>query len=197
MGESGAMRVFAALALPVSVSSAIAAAFSRARSLAPRVKWVASEGMHLTLHFFGEIPDAEVEGFAPVFADPGLRRPPIRARLGRAGFFPPSGMPRVMWVGIQEGTEDMRAFWARFTERLEPLRGPGGPLRSWEPDRRGFSPHITVARPGAAPLDPRWASEAGVPAQEFSITECVLFQSLLGSGGARYLPLRKMLFDGV
>ncbi len=152
--------------------------------------------MHLTLHFFGEIPDQEIEGFTPVFVDPVLQGAPIRARLGGVGFFPPSGTPKVLWVGVQHGLEEMRAFWAHFTERLQPLRGSGGPLRQWEPDRRGFSPHITVARPGAAPLDARWAEDAAVPDQEFLISECVLFQSLLGSGGARYVPLKKLVFDG-
>ena len=190
------MRVFAALVLPPVVGAGIASAFTRARQLAPRVKWVSTEGMHLTLHFFGEIPDSEVEGFASVFEDPGLRRSPIRARLGPAGFFPPSGMPRVLWVGIGDGAEEMRAFWALFTEKLKPLRASGGPLRQWEPDRRGFSPHITVARTGAVPLDSRWAAEAEVPTQEFLVSECVLFQSLLGAGGARYVALRKIPLDG-
>jgi 2'-5' RNA ligase len=190
------VRVFAAFPIPDPVRASIACAFSRARSLAPRVKWVAPEGMHLTLHFFGEIPEQEIEGFGPVFSDPALQRPPIRARLDGAGFFPPSGTPRVLWVGIRQGRDEMDGFWARFTERLQPLREPAGPLRAWEPDRRGFSPHITVARPGAAPLDTRWAGEAELPRGEFLITECVLFQSLLGAGGPRYVPLRKITFDG-
>ena len=190
------MRLFAAFAVPDSVRAGIVSAFSRARSLAPRVKWVAPEGMHLTLHFFGEIPEEQVDAFGPVFSDPSLRRAPIRAALGSAGFFPPAGTPRVLWVGIRDGAEEMRRFWTRLTERLQPLRGPQGPLRGWEPDRRGFSPHITVARSGSAPLDPRWATEAAVPPGEFPITECVLFQSLLGSGGARYLPLKRILFAG-
>jgi RNA 2',3'-cyclic 3'-phosphodiesterase len=189
------MRVFAALAVPAAVCAGIVSAFSRARSLAPKVKWVAAESMHLTLHFFGEIPDAEVEGFAPVFTDPGLQRPPIRAQLGKAGFFPPSGAPKVLWVGLQRGTEEMRSFFAALTEKLQPLRA-GGPLRQWSPDARGFSPHITVARPGAAPLSSHWAEEAEVPAEEFLVSECVLFQSLLGPAGARYVPLQKITFNG-
>jgi 2'-5' RNA ligase len=189
------MRVFAALAVPPAVSAGIMSAFARPRSLAPKVKWVAADNMHLTLHFFGDIPDAEVDGFSPVFADPALRRAPIRARLGKAGFFPPSGTPKVLWVGLQHGVEEMRSFLAVLTERLQPLRA-GGPLRQWSPDARGFSPHITVARPGAAPLSPRWAEEAEVPAEEFLVSECILFQSLLGSAGARYVPLQKITFNG-
>ena len=190
------MRVFAALAIPPAVSAGIAAAFGSARTLAPKVKWVAPENMHLTLHFFGEIPDADVQRLAPVFADDGLRRSAIRARLGKAGFFPPAGTPRVMWVGIDQGLPEMRAFWSALTARLEPLRRAGGPLSGWSPDARGFSPHITVARPGAAALSGQWAEEAPMPTGEFLVSECVLLQSVLRASGPRYVPLHTLAFTG-
>ena len=190
------MRVFAALELPPGVRDGIAAAFSKARSLAPRAKWVATEAMHLTLHFFGEIPEAEIGGFAPIFDDPALQGPPIRAELGVAGFFPGGGPPRVLWVGLARGVEETGAFWRRFTERLEALRGDGGPLRNWSPDSRGFSPHITVARAGAVPLSRHWADEAPLPSGEFLIERCVLFQSILGPGGPRYVPMKTIVFQG-
>jgi 2'-5' RNA ligase len=190
------MRVFAALELPPGVREGIAGAFSKARSLASKAKWVAAEAMHLTLHFFGEIPDAEIGGFSPVFDDPALCIPAIRAQLGAAGFFPGGGPPRVLWVGLAKGEEEMRAFWNRLTESLQALRGDGGPLRNWSPDSRGFSPHVTVARAGTVPLSRHWADEAVVPSAEFLIERCVLFQSLLGPAGARYVPLKTISFQG-
>jgi len=189
------MRVFAALPLPGQTSSAILDAFSAARTLAPRAKWVAAEGMHLTLHFFGEIPDEAVPGFWPLFDEPALRRSAIVAQLGQVGFFPPSGTPRVLWIGLQKGVEEMRGFSAAFTEKLKPLRKLGGPLQGWLPDTRGFTPHVTVARAGSAPLSTHLAEVVSVPAQEFLITECVLFQSILGSSGARYVPLKTIAFQ--
>jgi 2'-5' RNA ligase len=188
------VRVFAACPLPAGVSAGIAGSFSSARALAPRVKWVGPESMHLTLHFFGEIPDQEIKGFTQVFEDPALRIPAPRARLGPAGCFPAAGTPRVLWVGLRDGVEALRAFWVDFTEKLHPLRRPGGPLRDWCPDVRGFNPHVTVARSGTVPLDARWAA-APVPSADFEIVECVLFQSLLGAGGARYVRLMSIPFQ--
>lgn len=190
------MRVFAALPLPRQVSAAIVEAFSGARALAPKARWVDPQGMHLTLHFFGEIPDESMPGFAPLFDDPGLRRAAIVTRLGPVGFFPPSGNPRVLWVGLAKGVDEMTDFYRAFTAKLETLRLPGGPLGGWTPDRRGFAPHITVARSGSAPLSPHWAEAVRVPAEEFLVTECVLFQSVLGAGPAKYVPLRTVSFQG-
>jgi RNA 2',3'-cyclic 3'-phosphodiesterase len=189
------MRVFAALPLPPRTSAALMEAFSAARTLAPRARWVNSEGMHLTPQFFGEIPDGEVNGFGPLFDDPELRRPAIVTQLGPVGFFPASGNPRVLWVGLRKGVEEMQEFHGVFTGKLEQLRQPGGPLRGWLPDGRGFTPHVTIARSGAAPLSAHWAEVVQVPTEEFLVTECVLFQSVLGNGPARYVPLRTMSFQ--
>ena len=189
------MRVFAALPLPAEISAALLAAFSPARTLAPKVRWVAAEGMHLTLHFFGEIAEEGVQGFSPLFDDPGLRRSAIVTQLGPVGFFPPSGSPRVLWIGLQKGIEEMRDFYEAFSRKLGPLQQPGGPLPGWLPDKRGFAPHVTIARAGSTPLSTHWADAVAVPSMEFLITECVLFQSILGTGGARYVPLLTIAFQ--
>jgi 2'-5' RNA ligase len=189
------VRVFAALPLPSGIAAGIGSAFSSARTLAPKARWVPQESMHLTLHFFGEIPEEKISGFSPLFDDPELRWPVIRARLGEPGFFPKSGAPRVLWIGLQEGVEEMRAFLKLFTEKMQPLRQADGPLCQWSPDARGFSPHLTVARSGSAPLSTHWAQAVKIPSGEFLITECVLFQSLLGAGGARYVPLKTIPFQ--
>ncbi|MGO9308079.1 MAG: RNA 2',3'-cyclic phosphodiesterase [Spirochaetia bacterium] len=189
------MRVFAAFPLPPEVSSGIRNAFADARIVAPKVRWVSAEGMHLTLHFFGEIPEEKIPGFSEVFDDPELQRPAIRTRLGAAGCFPPEGSPRVLWIGLQEGAEEMRAFWNFFTEKLQPLRKADGPLSAWSPDGRGFFAHITVARSGSTPLSTHWARDVQIPPDEFEISRCVLFQSMLGTGSAKYVPLKTIHFQ--
>jgi 2'-5' RNA ligase len=151
--------------------------------------------MHLTLHFFGEIPEERIPGFSTLFDDPELGRPAIRTRLGAPGFFPTSGAPRVLWIGLQEGVEEMSDFWRLFTRKLEPLRRADGPLCEWAQDGRGFVPHVTVARSGSTPLSTHWAKEVTVPSGEFLITECVLFQSVLRAGGSHYVPLRIVRFQ--
>jgi 2'-5' RNA ligase len=151
--------------------------------------------MHLTLHFFGEIPENRIDGFSTVFDDPGLRIPAIRTRLGEMGHFPPAGNPRVLWIGLKEGVEEMHSFWALFTEKLQALRGTDGPLVAWRPDGKEFVPHITVARAGSSLLSPHWARSVLVPSTEFLITGCVLFQSVVGAGGSQYLPLKTIQFE--
>jgi RNA 2',3'-cyclic 3'-phosphodiesterase len=189
------LRVFAALPLPSSIAAGVGGAFAKARELAPRVRWVSPQVMHMTLHFFGEVLEEKITGFQPVFDDPELRVAAMRTRLGEPGFFPSAASPRVLWVGLKEGVEAMQAFWDLLTRKLQPLRSPDGPLARWSPDGRGFAPHVTVARASSASLSAHWVKGVSVPDEEFTITECVLFQSLLGAGGAQYVPLRTITFE--
>lgn len=98
-------------------------------------RFVPPEEIHLTLHFLGETPEAEIEGLRA-----GLERSLAdlaapRLRLLRTGAFPETGSAHVLWAGVDEdpGTEG----------RLAALASASGAAEGDEP----FRPHLTVARP--------------------------------------------------
>ena len=181
------MRVFSALPLPPAAIAGIESSFSSLRQLYPRLRWVGAQGLHVTLHFFGELPDASVEAVRHVLEDPALQRPPIPARLGKVGQFPAKGSPRVIWVGLEKGNEEMDAYWRLFEDKIAPL--------GFVPDERGFTPHVTIARAGSVVLESGWAAATVVPSDDFFVRECVLFQSILGRGEAEYVPLKRIVFE--
>jgi RNA 2',3'-cyclic 3'-phosphodiesterase len=179
--------VFAALPLPPAVAEALDASLAPLRQRYPRVRWVSARGLHMTVHFFGEIPDEAVAPLLRLFDEAGdLRRPRIPARLGSLGQFPPRGNPRVIWAGLDHGGEELKGYADLFETKIAPL--------GWSPDPRGFTPHITVARAGTVPLESGWAAGADVPKTDFFVEECVLFQSILGRAGAQYVPLAHVAF---
>jgi 2'-5' RNA ligase len=190
------MRVFAAFPLPTEVRTTIAEAFKSSRAREPHARWVNDTIMHLTVHFFGELPPEAVEGLKSVFDDASLRRPPIRARLGASGQFPQSGHARVLWVGLEAGGEELAEFSRRFEQRIAGLARLGGPPQAWLPDARGFTPHITVARAGRDTIHDMWAEGLELPHIDFIVDECVLFESLIGVGGSEYHALAAMRFTG-
>ncbi len=180
------MRVFAALPLPPAAIASILAAVDPLRRQYPRLRWVNADAMHVTLHFFGEVADAGVERLRAIFELPSLRRSSFLARLGAFGQFPPGGRARVLWIGLDRGAEEMRAYWQAFQSAIA---GDG-----WERDPKGFTPHITVARVGNSFLEPGWEQEVASSRLEFEVSECVLFQSVLERSGPRYLPLTRIAF---
>ncbi len=181
------MRVFAALLLPPEAVEALQRTMAKLKGdRAGRLRWVQPQGLHLTLHFFGELDDAAVARVASLWDDPDLASEPISASFGALGQFPERGNPRVVWVGIGGGAEEVVAYQRRLAARLAAMGYPEEP--------RGFSPHVTLARNQGERLEPGWRAGVEAPRLDFTIADCVLFQSILEPRGARYVPLRDVRF---
>ena len=180
------MRLFAALPLPAAIVPALMLAMEPARRRAPSAKWVAAAGMHITIHFFGDCTDERLGALKKVFEDHTLSVPALAVRLGSVGQFPAQGAPRVLWAGFERGGEAMRSYWDLFESRIAPL--------GWQPDARGFTPHVTLARAGAIPIPRKWEEGIRMPSMDFFIEECVLFQSVLDRSGATYHAQSRISF---
>jgi len=177
------MRVFAGLPLPPDVAGEIAD-WMRAWS-SPALKTVDRENLHITLHFFGELSDEHVRRLAERVG--ALTHPRVEAALGEVGRFPPGGRPRVFYVSLARGGEQVEAIHRLFVETIAPLGHTG--------ERRSFKPHITCARvrrdrsPASPPAFDR------VSGRTFALDRLVLYESRLTPGGPHYHALRTVLFD--
>lgn len=181
------MRLFAALPLPRAALDALVPVQAALRDRWRNLRLSGAAGMHLTLHFFGEVDDGGVRRLVELWHGQSLRGPVLPVRLGPLGAFPPRGAPRVVWVALAAGAEAVCAYQRRLAGRLEEL--------GFRDDPRGFSPHITIARAGAAAPPPGLLEGlAAPPLLDTAFTECVLFQSILGPRGPSYLPLAAAAF---
>lgn len=181
-------RVFAALVLGRAQAEALDRAVSKALAGRARFRRPRAEGLHLTLHFLGDVPGERVPALGEALAAVrGLPAP--RLRLTGTGAFPTPERPRVLWIGVAEepGTEG----------RLEGLAGAAARALSGGPPAGPFRAHVTVARA----RDPR----AGVPAafERLELDEpwCPravdLLESARGDGPSRYVSrARHALADG-
>jgi 2'-5' RNA ligase len=100
------------------------------------LKLVEPKNIHITLRFLGNITTSMAE---KVFEEmKKVQFTPFDAGIRGTGAFPNLRYPRVLWVGIAEGADQLRSIF----NQLEPrLRGLG-----FAPDSKGFSPHLTIAR---------------------------------------------------
>ena len=100
------------------------------------LKLVEPKNIHMTLRFLGNITLSRVE---KIFEEmKKVQFTPFDVRLHGVGAFPNPRYPRVVWAGITQGADQLRSIF----EQLEPkLLGLG-----FEPDSKGFSPHLTIAR---------------------------------------------------
>lgn len=100
------------------------------------VKLVERENIHLTLRFLGELPQGLVEEVRRALDK--LSGQPFTMRLRGLGAFPNLTRPRVVWVGVAEGFDELKSLRSQIDELLRPLRIP--------PEKEEFTPHVTLAR---------------------------------------------------
>jgi 2'-5' RNA ligase len=100
------------------------------------LKLVKPQNIHLTVRFLGNIFQPMVDAIHEEMKQVSFA--PFEVELRGIGVFPRLSYPRVVWAGIERGAEE----FANIFEQLEPrLRGLG-----FKSDRKGFSPHLTIAR---------------------------------------------------
>lgn len=96
------------------------------------------EQLHLTLRFLGEVADARVPDLEAALHAAVAWQPTFELALAGAGCFPGPARPRVVWVGLRGGVDELGAVQARVADACTPFAAA--------PEDHGFSPHLTIAR---------------------------------------------------
>ncbi len=176
------MRLFVALNLPPQVRQALWQATAPLRDLGLPVKWVRSEGIHLTLKFLGEVAEEREAELVAALGRSAAGARALPLALGGFGVFPDFERPRVMWVGIAPEPA-LEILEHRVEQEFAPLGFPT--------EARPFRPHVTLGRAGREARPRHFAGlEPALERLEFAATVVVetvdLMQSTLQSGGAVY-----------
>jgi 2'-5' RNA ligase len=160
--------------------------------LAPELPWPRPPERHLTLRFLGEVDPERVPALIGAIRAAVEGTAPFEVEYRSAGFFPPSGAPRVAWVGVGEGRAELLALAGRLEAALGPL--------GWAPEGRGFHPHVTFyrlrGREEALRLQRFIDGLGDRPLGRARVTEVILFSSQLGAGGARHTALERVPLPG-
>jgi len=176
------VRCFLALELPTEVKARLRGLSDRLRPLAKGTRWVGEDQLHLTLHFFGEVPEERLPSIAAVVAPLCARTPALRLAVKGAGSFGPSGTARVLWAGIEEEGGGLRSFQAALVAGLA--------AAGFAPEERPFSPHLTLGRSREpkrnALLQEQLGAEACFDGGTFIADHLSLFSSALTPQGAIY-----------
>ena len=175
------MRLFTGLELPGDVVGNLEELLRRLKPAA-RIHWSLPENLHVTTKFVGEWPEARLgELKAALRAVPGRAAIPVRIR--QVGFFPNPHSPRNFWCGIEApGLPELAADTDLATAALGVAR-----------EKRGFSPHLTLARiKPPVELQSLHRAIAGLATLEFGgflAGSFFLYQSTLRPSGSVYTKL--------
>jgi 2'-5' RNA ligase len=184
--------MFVALDLPHEVRTGIEE-WGRGELTDPALRPVAAQSLHITLAFLGYRPEKDAEQVIAAMRESAGPAPLIE--LGDPLPRPARGKPRLFALpALSPGAEQMQA------QLSEILISAG----LYEPEKRPFWPHVTVARvraEGRGSRRPMLVEDAPGPlpaelSEPFYGVRISLYRSELKPSGARYVPLAQVELPG-
>jgi RNA 2',3'-cyclic 3'-phosphodiesterase len=181
MREASTRRLFVGIALGEATRDALRAYLAALGGALPG-RAVPPANWHLTLRFLGATDAAREQCLVQELVGMTVP-PPFVLRFGGLGAFPRAGRAKVLWMGIDQGADELRALAASVESAA---RAAG-----FAAEPKPFSPHLTLARVDP-PGDLRALIDRAPPSGvRVRVEELVLFRSHLGGGGPRYEVLRR------
>ena len=134
------MRLFVAIALPPEAASELDEVVAPLRPSWPELRWTGVDAWHLTLAFLGEVDEVATGRLAHRMSNAARRHTPLSLSLAGAGAFPVAQRARVLWTGIEGDLDGL----GRLADSVAAgARKAGAPPAD---GRRGYQPHLTLAR---------------------------------------------------
>ena len=168
-------RLFTGLEIPGDIGLEL----STCRGGLPGARWIDPENYHITLRFIGDVDHATARDLFSLLGD-GRRRGPLTVTLDELATFG-GERPRAVFARAVP-TSDLNELQSEH-ERL--VRRVGLP-----PERRKFTPHVTLARlRDASPIDVAGyiGTRGRFPKLSFTARRFVLFSSRDSVGGGPYV----------
>jgi 2'-5' RNA ligase len=172
------LRLFVAIRPPIAIREHLLAAMGGVAG----ARWQSDEQLHLTLRFIGEVDRHSARDVDAALG--AVHHPPFEIALAGIGAFDRRGEPVALWAGIVPH-EPLRILQKKIDQAI---------VRAGiEPERRAFTPHITLARlpRGARSVKVLLETSGGLASPPFAVEEFSLFESRLTPEGAVYTRLER------
>lgn len=149
----------------------------------PGVLWQEPRQFHLTLRFVGTVDGGQREDIQTALNRCHIA--PFDLELQGVGFFPHRGQPEKIWVGTQSCDE-----LVRLRNKIEAAVVTTG----LPPERRKFSPHVTLGKFGPGPVKSNnsrrladyLSSFSLYRSEPFTVTSFILYSSVRSHQGPQY-----------
>ncbi|WP_027185959.1 RNA 2',3'-cyclic phosphodiesterase [Desulfovibrio inopinatus] len=177
-------RLFIGIPASDQAKSALTACIQNAKPLLhSSLTWSKPVSWHLTLKFLGDIAPDKTEDIASILAS--INFAPFSIHLSGGGYFPDIRRPRVAWVGVSTGKEQLITLAKDIENELVRL--------GYEPETRPFRPHWTICRIKRPSRQDNWnefeQTITKMPWPEMIIDAFTLFESRLTPHGAIHTAL--------
>ncbi len=180
------LRTFVAIEISPEVRGRVAALIKQLQTTGADFKWVEPQNLHFTLNFLGDVDERQIHEVCVAVTDAVATIEPFDITCRGAGAFPNGKNPRVVWVGVEQGNEQMCALQAETEEALAAFGFPR--------EQRRYRPHLTIGRVRRGggrlrELTEQLEKHADFAAGVTIVDEAVVFSSRLERTGPIYEAL--------
>lgn len=157
------------------------------------VNWSAPAGFHITLQYLGDVDDRDLPGVCRAVSEAAGGEPPFRLSVMGLGAFPTPRRPKILWVGLGEGENELRRLFAALEQPLTAL----GVYRK---EDRPYAPHLTLGRAkdeaAGQALVPELVKHQSWEGGETEVTEVLVYSSELRRDGPQYAVIGRGRLKG-
>ncbi len=131
------MRCFIAVPLDNELRKNVKEIQKKFKILEGSLKFVKNENLHITVKFLGNVNKTQIERIKQNVRVALKNREPFQIEICGTGVFPSMDYVRVIWLGVENGREELIKIVKSVDEKLERL----GFKRE-----KDYVPHLTLAR---------------------------------------------------
>jgi 2'-5' RNA ligase len=133
------IRTFIAVNLNTEIKEGLASLQNILNIPESKIKWVEKDNLHLTMKFLGYMSLEQTVLIKTELKEIASRYSPFIIKLSsNIGAFPTYKMPRIIWVGIKEGVNQLKELYNSIENNLS--------NKGFPREDKDFSGHITIGR---------------------------------------------------
>ena len=185
------VRTFIAITIPDQIRKMISDLQIVLKTYDVNVKWVRTESIHITLKFLGDVQKEKINDISQAVENAASGIKPFEISVDKTGVFPGKQRPRVLWVGVEKGSEKLAELAGRIDVNLQTL--------GFEKEQRRYSGHLTIGRVRSPHgiqhmIDKMMTSP--INEEVIPIKDIIVMKSDLQKTGAVYTPLHTIKLQG-
>ena len=148
------------------------------------IKWTEPSNIHITLVFLGDTEESKIREIDTSLSEVCQHFKNFELILEGSGVFRSFNDPRVLWTGIQRSEEMIR-----LNKQINSNLIAAG----FKLDVRPYNPHLTLGRlkriRDISLLEDQVRQYAGMEVQRITVSQIILYESILRQEGPLYKPL--------
>ncbi len=185
------IRTFIAVHVPETVRKQIAEFQNRLKPYGGNIRWVRPESIHITLKFLGDVLAEQIESITNAIHEAVSSTRSFDISVEGTGVFPNVRRPKVFWVGVEKGSEELKNLAAKIDEVCSKLH--------FQKEERGYSAHLTIGRVRSQKrINPLMEALQAMKFEggSYHVDEVAVMKSDLLKTGAVYTVLHQIKLQG-